>query len=158
MTSAKPYEATSPSEQVTTLTETESQSGRTGMIVAGLAGASAVGIGAFGAHGLPGFLEQSGLDPDTIARRVEQFETGARYHLAHAIVLLALAIAPLRWSGWLRAIRALMVAGLVFFSGSLYLLVLTNTPVMGAITPIGGVCWIVGWLMFVGCRDSSTSR
>lgn len=158
MTPTKPYETTSPSEPITTPTETESSVGRTGMIIAGLAGASAVGIGAFGAHGLPNFLEQSGLDPETVARRVDQFETGARYHLAHAIVLLALAVAPMRWSGWLRTIRALMVAGLVFFSGSLYVLVLTNTPVMGAITPIGGVCWIVGWLMFVGCRDSSTSR
>ncbi|KLU03591.1 membrane protein containing DUF423 [Rhodopirellula islandica] len=131
---------------------------RWNMILAGLAGASAVGIGAFGAHGLPNFLEQSGMDPETIARRVAQFDTGARYHLAHAIVLLALAVAPLRSTKWLRTIRALMVAGLIFFSGSLYLLVLTNTPVLGAITPIGGVCWMVGWLMFVGCRDSSKSQ
>ncbi|WDQ18612.1 DUF423 domain-containing protein [Rhodopirellula sp. P2] len=131
---------------------------RWNMVLAGLAGASAVGIGAFGAHGLPNFLEQSGMDPETIARRVAQFDTGARYHLAHAIVLLALAVAPLRSTKWLRTIRALMVAGLIFFSGSLYLLVLTNTPVLGAITPIGGVCWMVGWLMFVGCRDSSKSQ
>ena len=158
MTSAKPYETVSPSEPISTPAQTESPAGRTGMILAGLAGASAVGIGAFVAHGLPDFLEQSGLDPDTVARRVEQFETGARYHLAHAVVLLGVAVAALRWSGWLRTIRALMVAGLIFFSGSLYVLVLTNTPVMGAITPIGGVCWIVGWLMFVGCRDSSTSQ
>ncbi|MFG0263825.1 MAG: DUF423 domain-containing protein, partial [Rhodopirellula sp. JB055] len=149
MTSAQPFENASPYELVTTPTATKSSTGRVGMIVAGLAGASAVGIGAFGAHGLPDFLERSGLDPETIARRVEQFDTGARYHLAHAIVLLALAVAPLRPTKWLRTIRILMIAGLVFFSGSLYLLVLTNTPVMGAITPIGGLCWIVGWLMFV---------
>lgn len=117
--------------------------------IAAVAGALAVLIGAFGAHGLPGWLESAGVDAETLPRRLAQFDTGARYHLAHAIGLLALAalpVAPTRVWKWC---VGLFTAGIILFSGSLYFLVLTNTPWLGAITPIGGVCWVVAWLLLL---------
>lgn len=116
------------------------------IVVAGWTGFLAVLIGAFGAHGLEGWLESRfAAPPELIAKRLDQFDVGARYHLAHAVALLALA----GWSGGLRrAVRyaaRLMVAGIVLFSGSLYVLVLTNSSAWGAVTPIGGVLWLVAW-------------
>ena len=115
------------------------------VLAAAIAGCTGVLIGAFGAHGLDSALESLGYDQEWIEKRVDQFEVGVRYHLVHAVALLGLApIVPLgpliaRWSA------RLMIAGLILFSGSLYLLVLTNTPVLGAITPLGGLAWIIGW-------------
>jgi len=95
-----------------------------------------VGLGAFGAHGL-----RSRVSPEMVA----VWETGVRYHLVHALGLLAVAWAVERWpgagvAGWL------LVAGTAVFSGSLYLLVLTGQRWLGAITPLGGVAFILGWL------------
>jgi uncharacterized membrane protein YgdD (TMEM256/DUF423 family) len=75
------------------------------------------------------------------------FETGVRYHLIHALGLLAVAWAATQWES--RAISAagwLFVAGILVFSGSLYALTLTGIRAFGAITPIGGVAFIAGWL------------
>ena len=117
------------------------------IVLAAITGALAVSIGAFGAHGLDGYLEGRGLDAELIAGRLAQFDTGARYHLVHAVALLAL-IPLVRTGGKPVAVAAwLFAAGTVFFSGSLYVLVLTNTPWLGAITPIGGVLWIAAWLL-----------
>lgn len=124
--------------------------------VAGWTGFLAVLIGAFGAHGLEGWLESRfAAPPELIDKRLDQFDVGARYHLAHAVALLALA----GWAGGLRrTVRhaaRLMVAGIVLFSGSLYVLVLTNTPAWGAVTPIGGVLWLVAWgLVAISARRS----
>ncbi|MCM2369521.1 DUF423 domain-containing protein [Aporhodopirellula aestuarii] len=115
--------------------------------IAAIAGMLAVLIGAFGAHGLPDWLARYSMDDETLTRRLAQFDTGARYHLAHAIVLLVMVALPLRHGRLFSCSFALIVAGIFFFSGSLYLLVLTNTTWLGAITPIGGVCWIVGWCL-----------
>lgn len=108
-----------------------------GALLAGLA----VALGAFGTHALEGRLP-----PDLLAT----FETGARYHLTQALGVLALALAADRWdrpalgtAGWL------VVAGTVVFSGSLYLLVLTGIRTLGAVTPVGGVLLMAGWLAAV---------
>ncbi len=96
--------------------------------------AIAVGAGAFAAHGLRGKLE---------ARALEVFETGARYHMYHALatILAALvATSGARTAGWL------FQAGIVLFSGSLYALALTDIKILGAITPIGGLAFIAGWV------------
>ncbi len=94
-------------------------------------------LGAFGAHGL-----RARVTPDMLA----VFETGVRYHLIHALGLLAVAWAASRWpAAWVSAAGWLFVAGIVIFSGSLYLLVMTGTRWLGAITPIGGLCLIAGW-------------
>lgn len=103
--------------------------------IAGVMGALGVGLGAFGAHGLRGTV----TDP----RLLEVWETAARYHLIHAVALLAVAAHPRppALAGWF------FVAGIVIFSGSLYTMTLTGARWLGAITPIGGVALIIGWLM-----------
>ena len=118
-------------------------------LAAAIAGATAIFLGAFGAHWLPNLLEPMSLDPPTLADRVEIYDVAARYHLTHAVVLLAMmALPPSRR----RTIACgLMIAGICLFSGSLYLLVLTNTPVLGAITPVGGLAWILGWITLAFC-------
>ena len=76
------------------------------------------------------------------------YETGVQYHLVHAlgVIIIALVIGQwgestrLNWAGWL------LIAGTVLFSGSLYVLSISGIKVLGAITPIGGVCFIVGWI------------
>jgi uncharacterized membrane protein YgdD (TMEM256/DUF423 family) len=76
------------------------------------------------------------------------FETGVRYHLIHALALLAVAWAATRWES--RAIPAagwLFVVGIILFSGSLYALTLTGIRGFGAITPLGGAAFILGWLL-----------
>lgn len=126
-------------------TSAKHDSRRGHLIAAGIAGATAVGIGAFGAHGLPDRLTDMGVDAETLTRRLGQFDTGARYHLAHAVAILAMTSMPGRRTRVRFAVLLLFLVGIVLFSGSLYVLVLTNTPWLGAITPIGGVSWIVAW-------------
>ncbi len=102
--------------------------------LAALAGFLAVALGAFGAHGLKATLETNG----TLA----VWQTAALYHLVHAVVLLVLA----QKTAVARVPFALFGAGIVIFSGSLYTLALTNVKWLGAITPLGGVCLLAGWL------------
>jgi uncharacterized membrane protein YgdD (TMEM256/DUF423 family) len=98
----------------------------------------AVGAGAFGAHGL-----RARLSPELLA----VFETAARYQMYHALALLAVAWAVTRWPGALPQWAGwLFVAGTVLFSGSLYLLALTGIRWLGAITPLGGLAFLAGWL------------
>jgi uncharacterized membrane protein YgdD (TMEM256/DUF423 family) len=98
----------------------------------------AVAAGAFGAHGLRGLL-----DADLLA----VFETGVRYQMYHALALIGVSLACARWPGKLiHAGGWLLVIGSVFFSGSLYLLSLTGIKGLGAITPVGGMLLLAGWL------------
>jgi uncharacterized membrane protein YgdD (TMEM256/DUF423 family) len=111
---------------------------RTFLALAALSGAIAVAAGAFGAHAL-----KARLAPDLLA----VFETGARYHLSHALAIGLAAWASTRFPG--RAATAagwLFLAGTVLFSGSLYLLALSGVRWLGAVTPLGGVAFIGGWL------------
>jgi len=98
--------------------------------IAAINGVLAVMAGAFAAHGL-----KARLNADSLA----VFETGARYHMYHAVAMALAALAPAR-----RASIAFL-GGIVLFSGSLYLLALTGIPILGAITPVGGLCFIAGW-------------
>jgi uncharacterized membrane protein YgdD (TMEM256/DUF423 family) len=103
-----------------------------------LSGFLAVALGAFGAHALKGRL-----DADMLAT----FEVGVRYQMVHALALLAVAWACTRWPGALvNASGWLFVAGSVIFSGSLYALSLTGLRWLGAITPLGGLGLLAGWL------------
>jgi uncharacterized membrane protein YgdD (TMEM256/DUF423 family) len=100
-------------------------------------GLTAVAAGAFGAHAL-----RARLSPDLL----EVFETGARYQMYHAFALLAAAWASSVWAnGFAAAAGWLFAAGIVIFSGSLYVLSLTGVRWLGAITPIGGVAFLAGW-------------
>ena len=106
-----------------------------------LSGLLGVAAGAFGAHGL---RERLGPEMLTV------WETAARYQLIHALALLAVAWAVTRWPGTATSAAGwLFVAGTLLFSGSLYLLSLSGVRWLGAITPIGGVAFIVGWACLV---------
>ena len=97
----------------------------------------AVALGAFGAHSLRARLQ--GFDT------VDVWNKAALYHFLHAIALLALAL----HGGSLRVVSSLFIAGIAIFSGSLYVLALTNTRLLGAITPLGGLCFLVGWAWLI---------
>jgi uncharacterized membrane protein YgdD (TMEM256/DUF423 family) len=98
----------------------------------------AVACGAFGAHGLKRRLD---------AERLAIFETGARYHMYHAFALIAVSWLATRGKGADTA-GALFLAGIVLFSGSLYALALSGVRKLGAITPLGGLCFLLGWADF----------
>ena len=94
-------------------------------------------VGAFGAHGL-----RDRVAADMLA----VFETGVRYHLIHGLAIIAVAWAASRWpSAWIGAAGWLFAAGIVVFSGSLYILAISGVRWWGAVTPIGGVCFLAGW-------------
>jgi uncharacterized membrane protein YgdD (TMEM256/DUF423 family) len=103
--------------------------------IAAIFGLTAVALGAFGAHGLKPVL--------TTNKTLEIWQTGALYHLVHSAVLLFVAgREPLNRWAW-----RLFALGMVIFSGSLYILAVTNVKWLGAITPLGGLCLIGGWLL-----------
>lgn len=111
------------------------------LVVAALNGFVAVALGAFGAHGLKGKLSTSLLSA---------FETAVQYHFYHTLALLGLGLLMQRWGE-----KALLVAsgyafvlGLLLFCGSLYVLALGGPRWLGPITPIGGVAFLAGWLLF----------
>jgi uncharacterized membrane protein YgdD (TMEM256/DUF423 family) len=98
----------------------------------------AVAAGAFGAHALRARLG---------AEMLAVWETAARYQMYHALALLAVAMAAARWpaGGWTAA-GWLFTAGIAVFCGSLYLLAFTGTRWLGAVTPLGGLCFLAGWI------------
>ncbi|GAA4851565.1 DUF423 domain-containing protein [Algivirga pacifica] len=108
------------------------------LIAGAILGLLGVAIGAFGAHGLKGMLAENG--------RLETFETAVKYQFYHALALLLIGLFMfhmndplLHWAG------ILMGVGTLIFSGSLYILCLSNVGWWGAITPIGGTAMIAGW-------------
>ncbi|WP_334076228.1 MULTISPECIES: DUF423 domain-containing protein [Paenibacillus] len=102
----------------------------------------AVALGAFGAHALKHKLTGD---------KQKTYQTGVQYHLAHSLGLLLLGILAgeiadpslIIWAGWL------LLAGIVLFSGSLYALSISGIRKLGAITPLGGLCFLAGWLIVV---------
>ena len=109
--------------------------------LAAAAGLLAVALGAFGAHGLKNLLAHNGT--------TAIWEKAVFYHFIHALMLFLLAERkPFRALAWWS-----FLAGIVIFSGSLYLLAVTNARWLGAVTPVGGVCFLVGWtcLMLFQC-------
>lgn len=109
----------------------------TALRLAAILGVLAVGLGAFGAHGLKELLARNGT--------AGIWEKAVFYHFIHAIMLFILAgRARLHTGAWLS-----FLVGIVIFSGSLYLLAVTNVRWLGAITPLGGISFIVGWVWLV---------
>ncbi|MDB2433982.1 DUF423 domain-containing protein [Luminiphilus sp.] len=97
----------------------------------------AVAFGAFGAHALESRVSLA---------RVENWAVAVHYHSLHALAMIALSAAlDNKHSVWLQRAQAFFVIGVCLFSGSLYLLVLTDTPQLGAVTPLGGVSLLAGW-------------
>lgn len=114
---------------------------KTFIVIGTIATALAVALGAFGAHAL-----KARLAPDLLA----VYHTAVQYHFYHALglILIGLAAGQLAGSAWLKAAGWTMLAGIVLFSGSLYLLTVTGQRWLGAITPVGGVAFIAGWILF----------
>ena len=104
-----------------------------GAVLAGIG----VAAGAFGAHGLSDVLSPA---------RLSVYETAVRYHLIHAVALVVTGVLVTSVPAVQVAVSGyLFLTGILLFSGSLYLLVLTDTPWLGAVTPFGGATWIAGW-------------
>ena len=104
-----------------------------------LLGFLAVALGAFGAHALRARLTPADLDI---------FETGVRYQMYHALALLAVAWASTRWPGGITTVAGwAFLAGILVFSGSLYVLVLSGQRWLGAVTPLGGLAFLLGWAL-----------
>lgn len=104
-----------------------------------ISGALGVIIGAFGAHGL-----KAKLSPDMLT----VYQTGVQYHFYHTFALLAVGLLALKFqSGLLTSSGWSFLIGIIIFSGSLYTLSITGISKLGAITPIGGLFFIIGWVM-----------
>lgn len=119
--------------------------------VGAIAGAIGVTLGAFGAHALKSRVTEELL---------HVFEVGVRYQMYHALALFAVAWAASRWpGGWVNASGWLFTFGILVFSGSLYLMTLSGARWLGAITPVGGLCFILGWiaLAVAALRSSQVS-
>ena len=116
------------------------------LAIAAINGGLAVASGAFAAHGLQGRIDAHGL---------EVFETGARYHMYHALAI-GLAAFAMRDAAAMPATSAagFFLAGILLFSCSLYLLALTGARMLALVTPFGGVCFLIGWglLAFAATR------
>ncbi|WP_339608063.1 DUF423 domain-containing protein [uncultured Roseivirga sp.] len=123
-------------------------SAKTVLILAGIFGMLSVAIGAFGAHGLESTL--------TANNRMDTFETGVKYQFYHTLALFFLGLLMINYqSNYFGYAAICFVAGILIFSGSLYTLSLTNVTWLGAITPIGGLGFIMGWLFLVlGVKNS----
>jgi uncharacterized membrane protein YgdD (TMEM256/DUF423 family) len=107
-------------------------------VLGALFGALSVMIGAFGAHALKGILETNG--------RLDTFETGVKYQFYHSLALIMVGILAQRQDLKLASVAWFFIIGILVFSGSLYILSLTGIKWLGAITPIGGLAMIIGWL------------
>lgn len=105
------------------------------LLLGALLAALGVTLGAFGAHGLKTMLD---------AERLGWWNTGVQYHLWHAIGLVAIGAAALPGT---RGVAILLALGVLFFSGSLYVMALTGTRWLGMVTPLGGLLMIAGWLL-----------
>lgn len=110
------------------------------LLLASLSGFTGVALGAFAAHGLRSRL------PDNL---LAAFQTGVQYQLWHTAALIGVALLLLRFpdSGLFKVAGGLFVAGIVLFSGSLYVLALSGLGKLGIITPFGGVCFLLAWLL-----------
>jgi uncharacterized membrane protein YgdD (TMEM256/DUF423 family) len=109
------------------------------LVAGGALGLLGVAAGAFGAHALRGTVS---------ARDLEIWQTAAHYQQVHAVVLVVLGLAKLRGAA-ARWATALLVLGIAIFSGTLYAMVLGGPRVLGAITPVGGLCLMAGWVAIV---------
>ena len=109
------------------------------LIATGISGVMAVALGAFGAHALQPLLQETA--------RTDTYQTAVNYHFYHTLLLGALALAHNHLAPRFRNLAVAFVsAGLIIFCGSLYVLCFTGITWLGAVTPVGGLCFIAGWL------------
>lgn len=109
------------------------------LLIGSIVMALSVAIGAFGAHG---------LEPKISEKLMKNYQTGVQYHMIHGIGILIVGLIALKiTSSQLHAAGWSFLIGIILFSGSLYAMALTGVTKLGAITPIGGVSFIVGWIL-----------
>jgi uncharacterized membrane protein YgdD (TMEM256/DUF423 family) len=117
----------------------KSEMSKTILLTASISLVLAVGIGAFGAHGLKSHLS---------SEMIQVYKTGVEYHFYHALGLLLIGILSILMpSDLLKWSAIFLVSGTILFSGSLYILAITGVKWVGAITPLGGLSFITGWLL-----------
>lgn len=118
------------------------------VLLAGLLGAVGVAIGAHAAHGLEAMLLEQGVAPEQVAKRLSQCDVAVRYHLTHCLALLTLGLLADGLGGKRRVSAAsFFLLGIVLFSGGLYSMVYLGQMGHWAIVPLGGLCFILGWLI-----------
>ncbi|WP_421764800.1 DUF423 domain-containing protein [Ekhidna sp.] len=112
------------------------------LIISSISGLLAVALGAFGAHALKDKLQASGT--------LDTFQTAVQYQFYHTLALLAIAFLMTKYESlWLNYAGYSMTFGILIFSGSLYILCFTGMKWLGAITPIGGLLFILGWVFLL---------
>ena len=113
-------------------------------VLASVLGFLGVALGAFGAHGVKGFLADA---PDAAAR-LAWWDTASKYHLIHALAVGLAAVLAAHVEGLTPKLAAwLFTLGIILFSGSLYAMTLSNVKVLGAVTPVGGLLLLAGWAL-----------
>jgi uncharacterized membrane protein YgdD (TMEM256/DUF423 family) len=118
------------------------------LICAGLSGFVGVALGAFGAHALKASLS---------AEMLMVYRTGVDYQFVHTLALMIVIVLALKFPavGLWKLSGIFFLVGIIIFSGSLYTLALSGIKVIGAITPIGGLCFLIGWMLFIGAAYKS---
>ena len=129
--------------------ETIHQMTKAFLLIGSVTGALSVMIGAFGAHALKDLLTQT--------NRLDTFETAVKYQFYHALALILLGLLMVKETNKFYTYSGYgFIAGIIIFSGSLYILSLTGTTKWGAVTPFGGLALIIGWIMMaIGIAKSS---
>ncbi|MCA9215327.1 MAG: DUF423 domain-containing protein [Planctomycetales bacterium] len=121
--------------------------------LAGLLGALGVIIGAFGAHGFDKLPMVSGLSPTELAKSHDWLETGVQYHMYHALAILGIGVAMMaNPEVKLNAAGIAFFVGILIFSGMLYVMAVTHVTKLGAVVPIGGASFIIGWVVLLFTR------
>lgn len=139
------------------------------LAAAAILGFLAVALGAFGAHSLDRILEALSVPEGDFARRREIYETAARYQMYHAVALLAIAWfavgsdqpgpgSSVAGAWWIQVAAWCFLIGVLVFSGSLYGIVFTGINGLGAVTPIGGVALLLGWLAVFAAALRNTAQ
>ena len=137
---------------------------KTWLVLGASLGLLGVAAGTFGAHALPKYLDRAGvIAAEVVALREAWWETGCRYHMYHALGLLAVGWVAGQRKSLLTFVAGLaMFAGTLVFSGCLYAMALTGQTILGAVVPIGGVLFLMGWCALAaagwGLRDDPQDR
>lgn len=127
------------------------------VLVAAISGFIGVGVGAFGAHGLPKQLQKAGFTEFEVSKKLEQCEIGVRYQLVHAVAILAIGLsAASQDRRLLRAACGMFLAGTILFSGGLYSMAFADSIGHWSIVPIGGLMFLIGWGLLAAASMSSS--
>lgn len=125
-------------------------------MIGAVSAAIAVALGALGAHGLQGWLDQT-FPPEIASKRMQNWQTAADYHRFHSLGMIVVGMLLHRSkSKWINTAGCLMLLGILLFSGLLYVYSVTGSKWMGPIFPIGGLSYIIAWLLLgVGATKQS---